>query len=844
LSSGVALPRAVGDDYVLGPGDQVSVVVYTRQPRTYDASVTPTGHVLLDWLAPIPVAGSTLKDARERITRELRGLYKNVDVAVTLTQMRVFRVWLWGEVRQPGVYVVDPLMTVSDVIALSDALQDSSSRRRVLLRRAGVDVPVDLERVLIAGDTAGDVRLEPGDEIYVPVRGAAVTVDGQVKRPGKYEIDPAESVADVIARAGGATPDAALQYAYIERVQPQEAHIALDLRADGAGDARTPLADGDRVVVPSVSEFLGTVTLVGEFTALARNESAAPAAAGNPAPRASPPAPATDQQPGAETPPQGPVAPPVVPSLKLAVRPGLTLADAVNQAGGFTARAALEHATLMRAEAGGLISVPVDFAALQRGDMSQNLALRDGDVITAPSIRLYQGEVRISGEVRRLVGMPTGEPEVSAPEGWAIERLPETEPVLRVTLRGGMRLSELISIAGGATAEASLEHATLERTTPSGATRLVNVDFVALLQGGDASQDIALQDGDHVHIPSRETFVGRVTVSGEVYEAIKLPEAAFQTTLREGMRVRDLLELAGGPTSEADLDYSFLLTHDATGKALKRPVDLRAAWHGGDPEANVLLADGDRLYVPSIALRQDTIRIVGSFVGGDLLAGVGATEPTPALGEEGSTPATAETTGVRAGARLYGTPGGDQVGILAIGKGETVSDVIRRLGGVSPTADRRLARVERKAPDGTTQVFPVDLYELMVQANPAADLELQNGDTLVVPQLPNMVFVLDQVRKPGAYPYRAGLTVGQVIGLAGGLGDHAKPSSAVLLRVDEKGRTQPVPLNLRDILAGRSDVEVHPGDALLVPRQTIKTVQDVASIVQSLAGMFFLFQRF
>lgn len=835
LSTGQAIPHSIGDEYVLGPGDRLTITIHTREPRFYQPVVSPTGELLIEWLDPLHVAGSTLGEVRERLTRALRRLYRNADISVTLSQLRTFRVWLWGEVRKPGAYIVDPLMSVSDLIALSDALMDSSSLRRVVLRRGDTQRRVDLERILLGGDTKDDVRLEPGDAVFVPVRGPAVIVEGEVRRAAIYELEPGETVQDVLNRAGGATAQAALEHAYLERARPQESHVALDLSPEGPpADQAKVLRDGDRLVIPSLEEFLGSVVLTGEFVALKEQPApvqppSAPSAA---APQAQagakrPATPAPDATSGGGPSPVG------EPSLTIPVRPGLTLLDAINQAGGVTAEASLEHATLTRAEGGKVVSVPVDFVALIRhGDISRNVELRDGDVITVPSLRLFQGEVRISGQLRRLVGLPATGPKISSAEGWVIERPAGKEPVLRCPLRRGMRLKDLIDLAGGPTADASLQHAIVDRPTPTGSTQLLAVDFDALLRKGDESQNIPLKDGDRVQIPSRATFEGQVYVLGEVHGAIASPDKVFQTSVREGMKISDLLEIAGGPTPQADLRYAFVLTHDEDGKQIKKPIDLAPIWNDGSSTGDRIIKDGDHLYVPSIALRQNTIRVVGSFVGANLTEVQGAAE----AGGTGTAP------GIRAAGDLYPTPGGDQVGILAIGKGETVGDVIRRLGGVSPKADTHRARVERKMPDGSTRVFPIDLHKLLVANDPTADLELQNGDTLVVPQLANQVFALDQFNTPGAFPYRVGLTLSQLIGLAGGLTDHAKPKSAVILRADPSGKTVPLPVNLEKILSGQTDVEVQPGDAVFVPRQTFKTIQDYASVIQSLAGLYFLFR--
>jgi protein involved in polysaccharide export with SLBB domain len=138
---------------------------------------------------------------------------------------------------------------------------------------------LDLYDYLLRGDARGDVRLETGDVVFVPVRGPRVEVTGAVVRPAIYEARAGEAVADVIRAAGGFRPDADLKALTVYRFLPAaecgpgpapHAALSVPLAAglDGGGEVVIPgldVRDGDSLVVhraPSLDQSL-TVWISG-----------------------------------------------------------------------------------------------------------------------------------------------------------------------------------------------------------------------------------------------------------------------------------------------------------------------------------------------------------------------------------------------------------------------------------------------------------------------------------------------------------------------------------------------------------------------------------------------------
>ena len=144
------------------------------------------------------------------------------------------------------------------------ACKPIGSLRNIALRRDGTTMStLDLYDLLLRGDTRGDVRLQPGDAIFVPPIGATVTVDGEVRRPAIYEVKNEESVAELVALAGGLNANANRAAVKLERVVPNRGTTVQDLDLAGGG-AQTAVRDGDVLrVPPNLEQLENSVRLAG-----------------------------------------------------------------------------------------------------------------------------------------------------------------------------------------------------------------------------------------------------------------------------------------------------------------------------------------------------------------------------------------------------------------------------------------------------------------------------------------------------------------------------------------------------------------------------------------------------
>lgn len=206
-AAAVLVPQtgAVQDDYLLGPGDEIVVVLRGQENNEYRASVDRNGQVILPRLGPISASGRTFGSFRQDIEAAVRRAYVATDASISVARLRQISVLVTGAVNNPGQRLVTGLSSALDAILISGGISKTGSLRDVRVIRGGRQYSMDLYSV-ISGGTAGNMRLADGDRIFVPPLGRTVAVAGLVRRAGIYELPPTQSSISaqaLIALAGG-----------------------------------------------------------------------------------------------------------------------------------------------------------------------------------------------------------------------------------------------------------------------------------------------------------------------------------------------------------------------------------------------------------------------------------------------------------------------------------------------------------------------------------------------------------------------------------------------------------------------------------------------------------------
>jgi protein involved in polysaccharide export with SLBB domain len=263
----------VSDEYVIGPGDQLKMLMWGRINNTLSLTVNRDGSVSIPEIGPMQVAGLTFAQTKQLI-EDHAGQITGVKVDVTMGKLKTIQVYVVGEVAQPGAYTVSALSHVSNALSAAGGITKIGSLRKVELRRGNQLVrTIDLYSLLLAGNEQGDEQLQPGDVIFVPVIGPVVGMVGDVKRPAIYELGRSgEPLNSVIKLGGGVSAFGYSQRVQVERVDAHEKRIALDVDLNDIRSQRFDVRDGDLIkvypVLPTQQNIVtvrGSVNRPGKF---------------------------------------------------------------------------------------------------------------------------------------------------------------------------------------------------------------------------------------------------------------------------------------------------------------------------------------------------------------------------------------------------------------------------------------------------------------------------------------------------------------------------------------------------------------------------------------------------
>jgi protein involved in polysaccharide export with SLBB domain len=492
----------VPPEYVVGPGDTLEVLLVGEGGRRYSLPVGREGTVNFPELGPIPVAGLRFAEARDLIEQSVADQMIGMRASVSMGRLRSIQVFVVGEAERPGSYTVSGLSTITNALFESGGVKPIGSLRSIQLKRGGRTVAnLDLYDLLLNGDTRNDVRLQPGDVIFIPPVGDTIAVDGEVRRPAIYEIRPGTTASEAVRLAGGLTPEADPRTATVERIDARLKRTVVDVDLTQPETGAVRLQSGDTVRLRAARDSLeGAVVLEGHVF-----------------------------RPGA-----------------VQFRPGMRLTDLVGSLDELRPLADT-HYVLIRRETG-----PERRVSVTSADLAAAFAAPESDA-----------DLPLQARDRVIVfDLATSRERVLAPLIADLERQSnrlEPDPAVvvagrvkvpgRYPLEPGMTVSDLIRAGGGLDQAAYGSTAELARYAVVDGERrqiaIITIDLARVL-AGDAAADLPLRPFDYLVIRETPDWGGQesMTIAGEVRFPGTYP-------IRRGETLRSVIERAGGLTDLA-----------------------------------------------------------------------------------------------------------------------------------------------------------------------------------------------------------------------------------------------------------------------------------------------------
>ncbi len=202
-------------NYVVGPGDVLAVHVFYEPQLSGNFRVENDGHFGYPFLGRVSAAGKTVAAISTLLKDKLSdGYLRNPQVTVDVEQFRSQSVFVMGEVRTPGKYILTGSITLLDALAQAGSPSPAAGAEVLILHpKTMVEGPTlpnqrdaDVTRVNLReiedGRLSRNVTILDGDTIFVP-KAERFFVTGLVRNPGSYVLERNMTVLQAISTAGG-----------------------------------------------------------------------------------------------------------------------------------------------------------------------------------------------------------------------------------------------------------------------------------------------------------------------------------------------------------------------------------------------------------------------------------------------------------------------------------------------------------------------------------------------------------------------------------------------------------------------------------------------------------------
>ncbi len=725
-SRAIPMDLPVGPDYVVGPGDSLSIDMWGGVSNRLVRVVDREGRVALPEAGPVEVSGKTLEEVQQLVQRALSSQFRDTSADVSVSRLRTVRVYVVGEVAEPGAYDISSLSTPLNALVASGGVSSKGSLRwlKHYHGRQLVET-VDAYDLLLRGVTPDARKLDNGDTLLVPPVGAQVTITGMVRRPAIYELRDEKTLADALELAGGILPAATLKHVEVQRLDAHEKRtmLSLDLTLE---NGKVPeleafkIKDGDEIHIFPIAPYnQDTIYLQGHVL-----------------------------RPG-----------------KYSYADGMRITDIITSYKDLLPEPAAHYGEIIRLN-------PPDFHPTV---VSFDLAAAMKDPVSAPALRPLDTLRIFSRFDFESAPVVSVNGEVRSPGTYKTS--------------GQSSLRDAVFIAGGLTANASLDNAQVFRVNLDGTSRIFSVNLRNAMDGSSAD-NILLQPRDRllIHRNSSRVDASTVEITGEVAKPGRYPYT-------DNMHAEDLIQAAGGLKRSADRNLADLTRYVASGGVSEHLEISLASMVNGNPTEDVPLRSGDVLAIRQVPGWKD--------IGASVKVGGEVQHPSTYGIEPGEklSSVLARSGGYTKNAYPYGAlltrrdvreiERKSQLELISRIKVERVqlkalpeNDADQRNAKLTAIAetDSTLEQLSTQEPVGRVVVHINK--DVSTWKGTDADVTLHDGDELYIPKNPNTILVTGQVFNPTAISLQPGHSAKWYLSQAGGLTPMADKKAVFVIRAD------------------------------------------------------------
>ena len=195
---------AISPDYILGPGDGLSINLYGNIDKTYKGYISREGLFNIPSVGPVGLAGMSFKEASNFVQEKIKNELIGTSVYLSLAELRSMSVYVLGQAYKPGKYTISGLSSLSNALFISGGINKNGSLRNIQIRRNNKNIGrYDFYDFLMKGSLETDIQLRDGDVIFIPFISNKVKMGGAFNRPHLFEFLEGETLEDAIFFAGG-----------------------------------------------------------------------------------------------------------------------------------------------------------------------------------------------------------------------------------------------------------------------------------------------------------------------------------------------------------------------------------------------------------------------------------------------------------------------------------------------------------------------------------------------------------------------------------------------------------------------------------------------------------------
>ena len=500
--------------YTIGPGDEIILMLWGETQFRQVLEVNREGFIFIPEVGQVFVNGLNLNLLESKLFKVLSKSYGSLNpqsekattfLDISLGNLRPLRIQVLGEVNQPGSFTVSPSTTLFSSLYFFNGPTTLGSLRDIKLIRGGQEITsIDFYDYLQTGKKPNDKQLQIDDVIFIPKRKNTIKINGEINRPGIYELTNEENLENLLEIAGGLKVSAYIDHAQIDRVVPfgtrvngtsDRVLVDVSLKKVLNGESIFELEDGDEIRVSSIFDQRGNIASI-----------------------------------------QGAISRPGEYNLG----DSLSLSGLIEKAGGLQPDAYMSRVDIIRTSPfKSETLIKLDLEKVMSTEFDDNIKLLSSDrvVVYSASEMMASQSVSISGYVKKPGRYP---------------------------LRENFKLYDLLFNGGGLIDRTAdplffrnvfLGRADLVRFESDGLNKIIKpFNLGSVLEDENSNYNFQLLPGDEVVIYSKEVFNKnrRVNISGSINKP-----GAYE--LKSNMKILDLILEAGGVSKDV-FSYSIEIT--------------------------------------------------------------------------------------------------------------------------------------------------------------------------------------------------------------------------------------------------------------------------------------------